>query len=96
MELTTEEHRIATRNRVLKSAKIVFDDWRAIDCTLRDISETGAKVRVDGALGLPHTFQILFITENTIRPVKIAWKHHDTVGVVFTGEAKRAPLRKLC
>jgi ABC-type uncharacterized transport system ATPase subunit len=92
---TVEEHRIAPRHRVLKSAKIVLDDWRAIDCAVRDVSDTGAKLRIDGTIALPHKFQLLFITENTIRPVQIAWKHQDMIGVAFTGEAKPAPLRKL-
>ncbi len=92
---TFEEHRVAPRRRVLKSAKIVFDDWRAIDCTVRDVSETGAKLQVGGAHTLPHKFRLLMVSENTIRPVQIAWKLNDTLGVAFTGPAERAPLRKL-
>jgi PilZ domain len=95
MDTASEEHRVAPRHRVLKSAKIVLDGWRAIDCTVRDISDTGAKLRIDGTVALPHKFQLLFITENMIRPVQIAWKLQDTIGVAFTGEATRAPLRKL-
>jgi len=88
------EHRVAPRRRVLKSAKIVFDDWRAIDCTVRDMSETGARIQVGGAHTLPHKFRLLMISENTIRPVQIAWKHNDTLGVAFLGPAEKAPLRK--
>jgi hypothetical protein len=88
------EHRGARRLRVLKSAKIVFDDWRAIDCTVRDISETGAKILVGGTHTLPHKFNLLMVSENTIRPVQIAWKHNDTIGVAFRGPAEKAPIRK--
>lgn len=90
-----EEHRLARRQRVLKSAKIVLDDWRAIDCTVRDLSETGAKIQVGGAHGLPHKFKLLMISDNSIRPVQIAWKHNDTIGVAFCGPAEKAPVRKL-
>jgi PilZ domain len=89
------EHRASRRHRVLKAAKIVLDDWRSIDCQIRDISETGAKIRVDGATKLPHKFQLVSVVENTIRPVQVAWKLNDTIGVVFRGEATRAPIRKL-
>lgn len=89
------EHRMAPRRRVLKSAKIVFDDWRAIDCTIRDLSDTGAKILVGGAHALPHRFRLLMISENTIRPVQIAWKHNDVIGVAFSGPSEKAPLRKL-
>lgn len=91
---TQRENRVAPRRRVLKSAKIVFDDWRAIDCTVRDVSETGAKLQVGGAHTLPHKFRLLMISENTIRPVQIAWKLNDTLGVAFAGPPEKAPLRK--
>ena len=90
----SNEHRVAKRHRVLKSAKIVFDDWRAIDCTVRDLSETGAKIQVGGAHLLPHKFRLLMVSENTIRSVQIAWKLNDTIGVAFRGPAEKAPVRK--
>lgn len=90
----SDEHRAAQRHRVLKSAKIVFDDWRAIDCTVRDVSETGAKILVGGAHTLPHKFRLLMVSENTIRSVQVAWKHNETLGVAFCGPAEKAPLRK--
>lgn len=89
-----KENRTTARQRILKSAKIVFDDWTAIDCAVRDVSETGAKVKVAGAPSLPAKFQLLMLSDNTIRPVQVTWKQHDSVGVVFSGAAKRAPIRK--
>ncbi len=88
------ENRVATRHRVLKSAKIVLDDWGSIDCQVRDISDTGAKLRVPSTMALPHKFRLLIVADNTIRPVQVAWKLGDTFGVAFTGEVARAPLRK--
>ena len=87
--------RIATRQRVLKSGKIVLNDWTAIDCQVRDLSATGAKLVCDNALTLPEVFRLILSTDNTIRPVKIMWRKQFTIGVHFTAEAKRAPIRKL-
>lgn len=81
-------------HRVLKAAKIIFDDWAAIDCQVRDVSETGAQLKTDGTTSLPHRFMLLMVAENTIRPVQIAWKLNDTIGVAFTGPATKAPMRK--
>jgi PilZ domain len=89
-----DEQRSAPRRRVLKSAKIVFDDWRAIDCIVRDTSETGAKIQVGGAHMLPHKFRLLMMSDNTIRPVQIAWKLNDTLGVAFRGPPEKATLRR--
>lgn len=88
------EHRVAKRHRVLKAAKIVMDDWRAIDCQVRDISETGAKIRVEGAATLPHKFKLLMVQDNMIRDVQVAWFLSDCVGVAFLGPASKAPVRK--
>jgi 2-succinyl-5-enolpyruvyl-6-hydroxy-3-cyclohexene-1-carboxylate synthase len=89
---TTE--RTAKRQRVLKSAKIVLDDWRALDCTLRDVSETGAKIIVSSTGNIPEKFRLFFASDNTIRDVKIAWKQHNMLGVHFSSDAKSCALRK--
>lgn len=88
------EHRAKPRQRVLKAAKIVMSDWMAIDCVVRDISDTGARLKVGGAAQLPHKFKLVMIAENTIRDVQVAWYLADSVGVAFIGEPKRASLRK--
>jgi hypothetical protein len=86
--------RASPRRRVLKAAKIIFDDWGALDCQVRDISETGAQIKIDGATKLPHRFKLLMVAEHTIRPVQVAWKLDKTVGVSFLGPAEKASLRR--
>jgi hypothetical protein len=93
-EIRTADLRRAPRRRVLKSARIVFDDWRIVNCAIRDLSETGAQLRLESLTALPHKFRLVLLAENTIRPVQVAWKHNETIGVSFTGEASKAPLRK--
>ncbi|MFO1033974.1 MAG: hypothetical protein U1E15_07875 [Hyphomicrobiales bacterium] len=88
------EHRAKPRMRVLKAAKIVLDDWRAMDCTVRDISETGARIKCGGGAQLPHKFKLLMLADNTIRDVQMAWFLPDQIGVAFIGEPRKAPVRK--
>ncbi len=89
-----EQRRIAKRQRVLKSAKIVLDDWRALDCYLRDVSETGAKICVSNTTDLPKKFRLYTITDSMMRDVEVAWIKKDSVGVNFTSDAKVVALRK--
>jgi 2-succinyl-5-enolpyruvyl-6-hydroxy-3-cyclohexene-1-carboxylate synthase len=89
-----DARRVAKRQRVLKTAKIVLDDWRAIDCTLRDVSETGAKIIVDSTGHIPEKFRLFLSSDNTIRDVQIAWKQHNMLGVHFSSEPKSCGLRK--
>jgi PilZ domain len=91
---TAEQRRVAKRMRVLKSAKLILDDMRAIDCAVRDISATGAKVLIGSSNNLPDTLKLYMVSDSTIRDIEIAWKRHDMIGVNFTSEAKSAVLRK--
>ncbi len=95
VEVTTaEQRRAAKRMRVLKSAKLILDDMRSIDCAVRDISSTGAKVLIVSGNNLPDKFRLFMVADSTIRDVEIAWTRHDMIGVNFTSEAKSAALRK--
>ncbi len=93
---TTDNKRGAARSRVLKSCKVVnMNQWSVIDCTVRDLSETGAKLICGDPKAIPNEFRFLLPTENTIRNARVAWRRIDTVGIEFTGPKTRAPVRKL-
>ncbi|GAA4186039.1 hypothetical protein GCM10023069_69420 [Shinella granuli] len=50
----TIERRGSVRRKTLKAGKIVFNGRSsAFDCTIRNMSETGAKVVVMSSLGIP-------------------------------------------
>jgi hypothetical protein len=51
------ETRIAPRYRVFKAAKIEFGG-SAIDCTVRDLSTTGAALEVSSQIGIPAKFTL--------------------------------------
>jgi hypothetical protein len=88
-----ENKRSDQRQKVLKSARIVLDDLHGVDCTMRDLSATGAKLIVKKPDDLPDVFRLLFAADCTIRPVKVMWRKPDSVGVHFTGEAKKSLLK---
>jgi hypothetical protein len=88
-----ENKRSDQRQKVLKSARIVLDDLQSVECTLRDVSATGAKLLVKKPNDLPDVFRLLFAADSTIRPVKVMWRKPDSVGVHFTGEAKKSLLK---
>jgi hypothetical protein len=89
----SDQRRVTKRMRVLKSGKIVLDG-RAVDCTLRDVSQTGAKLVCATALDMPDKFRLFIALDNTIRDVRIAWKEKGMLGVTFASEPKSAALRK--
>ena len=89
-----DHHRSAHRQRTLKAAKAVLSDWTTIDCTIRDISEGGARLVFGDAFTLPQEFRLLLVSSNTIVPVKLLWQRAKQAGVGFTGPEEPAHVRK--
>jgi PilZ domain-containing protein len=78
-------HRIAPRRRVLKAGSIEFSGG-AIDCTVRNISQTGAALEVVTPLYIPDRFTLAVQTEQLKRPCHIVWRKEKRIGVAFDQE----------
>jgi hypothetical protein len=93
--LARDDHRRASRHRVLKEGKIVMlNNWSVVDCCVRDLSETGARIRCKDQSAVPTDFKLLLLAENRIRDARVVWRKDDQLGLQFTGEWKPAPPRK--
>ena len=78
-----DNSRAAPRQRVLKAGKIEFSGG-AIDCVIRNISETGAALEVASPVGIPAEF-ILMISGNIAKhPCRVVWVRDKRIGVTFT------------
>ena len=48
-----------TRNKTLKSAKIIFNKKQSVlDCFVKDLSDTGAKLTMGETVAVPKTFTL--------------------------------------
>lgn len=94
-DTSQDNHRIARRQRVLKDGKIVFNaNSSVVDCTIRDMSEIGARIICRDQLAVPGDCRLVTLSDNQIRDVKVMWRRGDQLGLRFTGKALRAPPRK--
>jgi PilZ domain len=75
-----DEHRIATRHRVLEAGTIEFGGG-AISCTVRNISATGAALDIASPLGIPAQFTL--VTDGNHLPCRIVWRKEKRIGVTF-------------
>jgi hypothetical protein len=81
----TTDHRTAPRQRTLKGARIVFNAGRStIDCTVKNLSATGAKLQVASVVGVPNTFDLV-LGEGPPRPCRVVWRTLRELGIEFTG-----------
>ena len=78
-----DEHRFTNRQRVLKAGKIEFGGG-AIDCTVRNISATGAALDVISPLGIPAQFTL--VTEGNHLPCRVVWRKEKRIGIAFDQE----------
>ena len=78
------ERRRQRRARTLKSARILFNQHHSvIDCTVRNMSPTGACLNVESALGIPEQFDVMFEADHTVRPCRMIWHKERQIGVEF-------------
>jgi hypothetical protein len=76
------ESRTNQRHRVLKAGKIAFNGGASVlDCTIRNISETGACLVVVNAVAVPQEFDLL--PDDTSRRCDALWRKPNRVGVKF-------------
>ena len=88
------------RNRCLKEGKIIFGNGTfVVDCTIDNVSETGAHVRVLGSSPLPKEFLLVEPSRNIVHKAEIMRRTPKGVGIKFNGvfddkQASDAYLRK--
>lgn len=88
------DNRGAGRRRMLKQGRIILSDWTAVDCILRDISDSGARIVFAGPTSLPKEARLLVVSTNEMYPVEVAWQRGLNAGVQFTGPPRPPPARK--
>jgi PilZ domain len=89
-----EEKRKSQRRRVLKTGKIVFNGGRSlIDCTVRNISDTGALLRVTSPVGIPEQFVLYIEADGFQRTAKVVRRTSHGVAVNFKRRAPAASSR---
>jgi hypothetical protein len=66
----------------LKAGSIEFGGG-AIDCSVRNLSETGAALEVVTPLFIPDQFTLSVRTDQFRRPCHVVWRKQRRIGVAF-------------
>ncbi len=92
----TSDKRISPRRRALKAGVVSLNNGNiTLPCVVRDISETGAKLKVDVGRNPPDTFELQIELDGLVARCAVVWREGQQLGVEFT-EAPQvfAPTRK--
>jgi len=80
----TPERRAVRRQRVLKRGQIFLPTVpSAIECTIRDISSRGARLRVNASLIAPEHFAVVIGSSSERTQVALRWQAGNEIGVEF-------------
>ncbi len=77
-----DNRRQAPRRRSFLRGKIVYDDGgHSVDCTIRDVSATGARVSLPDGQGVPKQFFLLDMKNRVAHEVEVRWRAGAEIGV---------------
>ena len=94
--LDNSDNRISPRRRALKAGIISFNNGNiTLPCVVRDISDTGAKLKVDIGRHPPDRFQLQIELDGLMANCAVVWRDEQHLGVTFTEPPHiGAPTRK--
>jgi hypothetical protein len=79
-----EEKRRVQRQRRLKEGRIVFNGRKSVmSCLIRDLSETGAKLRCGEPYLVPPRFELLVTGAGEHRASERVWIRQGEMGIRF-------------
>lgn len=82
MQQAFQDRRRTPRHRVFKGALIAFQG-RSVSCTVRNMSDGGAGLELDGSQTVPPSFTLVLETDRVIRRCEMIWRTERRAGVAF-------------
>ncbi len=81
------ENRITERTRTFLKGRIEYGNGQAsIECLIRDLSESGARIAVSESVTLPDHFRLFVPKTNRWISAQSRWRRGNLIGVSFDTE----------
>jgi hypothetical protein len=85
------ERRSILRKRSFLQGRIFFNNRRSsVDCLIRDISDTGAKLSFSEAVTVPEVMELYVPAKEEMRRVRAQWRSGNDMGIAFDDD-EQAP-----
>ena len=79
-----EQRRASIRSRSLLEGRVLLDSRLSpVECTVRDISETGARIAFAHPVPLPPEFELQIPKKKLSRHVRVVWSEERSHGLMF-------------
>ena len=84
------ELRRETRLRTFLKGRIVFNNGNSsMDCLVRDLSASGARLMLSQTATLPAAFDLIIPAKGLTHKATLRWRKDDSIGVTFAEDAAR-------
>jgi hypothetical protein len=82
--MSTAESRVTGRTRSFLRGEIIHSNGNSrTDCTVRDLSETGARIEAPPSVTVPEYFDLVIPQRNIRHRARIVWRHQAELGLAF-------------
>jgi len=82
--MSTAESRVTSRTRSFLRGEIIHSNGNSrTDCTVRDLSETGARIEAPPSVTVPEYFDLVIPQRNIRHRARIVWRHQAELGLAF-------------
>lgn len=80
---------------MIKAGVIAYSGgYVTLQCVVRDFSDTGAKLAVEGSVEAPDTFSLQVEIDGVEVDCRVVWRRGKEVGVVFEGPIRHTEKRR--
>jgi hypothetical protein len=87
------EHRRESRLRTFLKGRIIFNKGAStMDCLVRDLSPSGARLALTETSTLPESFDLYIPQKDRTYRASLCWRRADGIGITFVDEAAPAPV----
>jgi len=85
------ERRITSRQKSFLQGRIYYNKRRSsVDCLVRDVSDTGAKLVFGVTVTIPDVVELYLSNKDEVRSAKVQWRKGNEMGVDFTDDPAEA------
>ena len=87
MSNTSDERRTRARQRSFLQGRLYFNNRRSsLDCLVRDISGTGAKLKVSDSVAIPESVELHIPSKDETYRARVQWRTGFEIGVTFDND----------
>jgi hypothetical protein len=86
------ERRIATRQKSFLQGRVFYNNrLSSMDCLVRDVSPTGARLKFPGPVTVPESVELFIPNKNESYRAHVQWNRGDEIGVAFIRDEAEGP-----